>query len=106
MSLLFCNKMKELGLATLGLYAKSENVLTWTGSTAFTWYQNFKNLFFRFPKNALLFHFVREGENSSSSLKNGILDHIFGPSSGTLGPIPKKKNLVKVPIMAGFRSNF
>ena len=51
--------MKELGLATLGLYAKSENVLTWTGSTAFTWYQHFKNLFSRFPKNVLVFHFIR-----------------------------------------------
>ena len=28
------------------------------------------------------------------------LDHIFGPSSGTLGPIPKKKiNLDNLPIM-------
>ena len=33
-------------------------------------------------------------------------DHIFGPSSGTLGPITKKINLVNLPIMAGFRSNF
>ena len=81
-------------------------MLTWTGSTAFTWYQNFKNLFFRFPKNALVFHFVREGENSSSSLKNVILDHIFGPSSGTLGPIPKKILRDNLPIMAGYRSNF
>ena len=34
------------------------------------------------------------------------LDHIFGPSSGTLGPIPKKINLDNLPIMAGFRSTF
>merc|ERR1712110_802982 len=32
-------------------------------------------------------------------------DRIFGPNSGNLGPIPKKK-LVNLPIMAGFRSNF
>merc|ERR1712110_538441 len=34
------------------------------------------------------------------------LDHIFGPNSGTLGPIQKKINLVNLPIMAVFRSNF
>ena len=35
-----------------------------------------------------------------------ILDHIFGPSSGTLGPIPKKINLDNLPNMVGFRSKF
>merc|ERR1712110_1386350 len=34
------------------------------------------------------------------------LDHIFGPNSGNLAPIQKKINLVNLPIMAGFRSNF
>ena len=34
------------------------------------------------------------------------LDHIFGPSSGTLGPIPKKINLDNLPNMVGFRSKF
>ena len=48
---------------------------------------------------------MREGENSSSSLKNGILDHIFGPSSGTLGPIPKKILRDNLPNMAGYWSN-
>ena len=34
------------------------------------------------------------------------LDHIFGPSSGTLGPIPKKILMDDLPIMAGYWSKF
>ena len=34
------------------------------------------------------------------------LDHIFGPSSGTLGPIPKKILRNNLPNMAGYWSNF
>ena len=34
------------------------------------------------------------------------LDHIFGPSSGTLGPIPKKILMDNLPIMAGYWSKF
>merc|ERR1711936_1484774 len=36
----------------------------------------------------------------------GILDHIFGPSSGTLGPIPKKFLRDNLPNMVGYWSNF
>ena len=36
----------------------------------------------------------------------GILDHIFGPSSGSLGPIPKKILRDNLPNMAGQWSNF
>ena len=34
------------------------------------------------------------------------MDHIFGPSSGTLGPIPKKILMDDLPIMAGYWSKF
>ena len=34
------------------------------------------------------------------------LYHIFGPSSGTLGPIPKKILMDNLPIMARYRSKY
>ena len=51
----------------------------------------------------------RMGENSCVRYIRQIgpnLDHIFGPSSGTLGPIPKKFLRDNLPNMAGYWSNF
>ena len=50
-------------------------------------------------KNTFTTQILSQSDNRKQ--RYSILDHIFGPSSGTLGPIPKKFLMDNLPIMAG-----
>jgi len=50
-------------------------------------------------KNTFTTQILSQSDNRKQ--RYSILDHIFGPSSGTLGPIPKKILMDNLPIMAG-----
>ena len=55
-------------------------------------------------KNTFTTQILSQSDNRKQ--RYSILDHIFGPSSGTLGPIPKKFLMDNLPIMAGYRSKY